>query len=205
MRSTWFQRNFQEEDHGNVCLCHQTRRSQVGERQSPGIHKTIAPESECDDKISVQIITTPKKKIIKELCKISSDISDVIAEELEYQKKLKWLKDHGDLTGEGGNNPGDKAPSNEASSTLCTTVESITSSSICFEYFGSTSTLLRLSKKSREEQIWWLMIGYFVTIKGNKDSNNWKRMSIFLDWGCAATLINHNLIKSLDTTKENIT
>jgi hypothetical protein len=52
------------------------------------------------------------------------------------------------------NNPGDKAPSNEASSTLRTTVESITSSSICFEYFGSTSTLLRLSKKSREEQIW---------------------------------------------------
>jgi hypothetical protein len=34
---------------------------------------------------------------------------------------------------------------------------------------------------------------------------NWKRMRILLDTGCAATLINHSLIKSLETTKETKT
>jgi hypothetical protein len=28
---------------------------------------------------------------------------DVNAEEMDYHKKLKWLKDHGELTGEEGN------------------------------------------------------------------------------------------------------
>jgi hypothetical protein len=47
----------------------------------------------------------------------SSDNSDVIAEEQEYQRKLKWLKDHGDLTGEEEKNPGQESSRNEASST----------------------------------------------------------------------------------------
>ena len=67
--------------------------------------KVIAPESYSDDdEMSVQIISAPKKKVVKKLRKKSSDNSDELAEEQEYQKKLKWLKDHGDLTGEEGNN-----------------------------------------------------------------------------------------------------
>jgi hypothetical protein len=36
----------------------------------------------------------------------------MLAEEQKYQKKLKWLKDQGDLTGEEGNNPGDESSYN---------------------------------------------------------------------------------------------
>jgi hypothetical protein len=39
---------------------------------------------------------------------------DVIAEEMDYQKKLKWLKDHGELTGEEGNNPGEDSSGNDS-------------------------------------------------------------------------------------------
>jgi phosphoserine aminotransferase len=39
---------------------------------------------------------------------------DVSAEEMEYQKKLKWLKDHGELTGEEGNNPGEESSGYES-------------------------------------------------------------------------------------------
>jgi hypothetical protein len=60
-------------------------------------------------------------------------------------------------------------------------VESITNSSSCYEYFGSTSRLLRSSKKSRVEHLFSITIGYLATVKGTKDPNNWKRMSI-VDW-----------------------
>jgi len=83
----------------------------------PKRNKIIAPESESDDEMSVQIISAPKKKVVKKARKRSSDNSDVIAEEQEYQKKLKWLKDHGDLTGEEGKNPGDESSGDDASST----------------------------------------------------------------------------------------
>ena len=68
--------------------------------------KVTAPESDSndDDEMSVQFISAPKKKVVKKLHKRSSDNSDELAEEKEYQKKLKWLKDHGDLTGEERNN-----------------------------------------------------------------------------------------------------
>jgi hypothetical protein len=79
--------------------------------------KIISLESGSDNKMSVQIINALKKKVIKKLRKRSSDNSNILAEEQEYQKKLKWLKDHGDLTGEQGNNQGDKSSSNEASYT----------------------------------------------------------------------------------------
>jgi hypothetical protein len=72
----------------------------------------IAPDSESDNKTSVQIIITPKKKEVKKLQKISSDNTDVLAEEQENQENLKWLKDHGDLTGEEGNNTEDKSSDN---------------------------------------------------------------------------------------------
>jgi hypothetical protein len=81
-------------------------------------------------------------------------------------------------------------------------VESITINNTCYEYFGSTSTLFRSSKKSKVEQLSSITIGYVATIKGTKDPNNWKIMRILLNSGCAATLINHSLIMTLDTTKE---
>ena len=84
-------------------------------------------------------------------------------------------------------------------------MESITSSSNSYEYFASTSSLIRSSKNSRIEQLSSITIGYVATVKGTKDPNNWQRMRILLDSGCAATLINHSLVKTLDTTKENKT
>jgi hypothetical protein len=39
---------------------------------------------------------------------------DVSAEEMDYQKKLKWLKDYGELTGEDGNNPGEDSSGNDS-------------------------------------------------------------------------------------------
>jgi hypothetical protein len=38
----------------------------------------------------------------------------VSAEEMDYQKKLKWLKDQGELTGEEGNNPGEDSSVNDS-------------------------------------------------------------------------------------------
>ena len=76
----------------------------------------IASESKSDNKMSVQIISAPKKKVVKKLQKRSSDNTDVLAEEQEYQKKLKWLKDHGELTGEEGNNPGEESSGDESAS-----------------------------------------------------------------------------------------
>jgi hypothetical protein len=39
---------------------------------------------------------------------------DVSSEEMEYQKKLKWLKDHGELIGEEGNTPGEDSSCNDS-------------------------------------------------------------------------------------------
>jgi hypothetical protein len=64
--------------------------------------KIVAPESESDDEMSGQVICAPQKKPKK---KTTINTLDVSAEEMDYQKKLKWLKDHGELTGEEGNNP----------------------------------------------------------------------------------------------------
>ena len=81
----------------------------------------------------------------------------------------------------------------------------ITSNRNCYEYFNSTATLLRPSKKSKVDQLSSITIGYIATIKGSKDPIIWKSMRILLDSGCAATLINQNLVKTLKTTKENRT
>jgi hypothetical protein len=56
--------------------------------------KIVATKSESDDKMSVQVIYAPKTKSKRK----SINTSDVSAEEMDYQKKLKWLKDHGELT-----------------------------------------------------------------------------------------------------------
>jgi hypothetical protein len=54
--------------------------------------------------------------VVKTLRKRFNEKSDELAEEKEYQK-VKWLKNHGELTGEEGKNPGDESSGNEASST----------------------------------------------------------------------------------------
>jgi hypothetical protein len=75
----------------------------------------------------------------------------------------------------------------------------------CYKYFNSTATLLRPSKKLKVEQLSSITIGYIATMKGCKDPTIWKIMRILLDSGCAATLIDQNLIKTLKTTKEHRT
>jgi hypothetical protein len=82
--------------------------------------------------------------------------------------------------------------------------KSISSNRNCYEYFASTTTLLRSRKKSKVEYLLSITIGYLATVKGTKDPNNWKRMRILLNSGCAATLIKHSLslTKSLETTKK---
>jgi hypothetical protein len=59
-----------------------------------------------DDEISLQVISTPKNNIQKK----TVNTSDLIAKESEYQKKLKWLKDHGEWTREEGQNPEKNPP-----------------------------------------------------------------------------------------------
>jgi hypothetical protein len=75
----------------------------------------------------------------------------------------------------------------------------------CCKYFNSTATLLRPSKKSKVEKLSSITIGYIATIKDSKDPTIWKSMRILLNSGCAATLINQNLVKTLKTTKEDRT
>ena len=84
-------------------------------------------------------------------------------------------------------------------------MESIINNSKCYENFGSTAKLLRPSNRTKIEQLSSITIGYIATQKGNEDPSHWKRMRILLDSGCAATLINQSLIKTLDTTKEKKT
>jgi hypothetical protein len=136
-----------------------------------------------------------KKNTIKTL--------DGNAEEMDYQKKLKWLKDHGELTGEEVNNPGEDSSGND--SARHTPVGLLVSNRNCYKYFNSTATLLRPRKKSKLKQLSSITIGYIATIKGNKDLIIWKSMRILLDSGYVATLINQNLVKILKTTKENRT
>ena len=58
--------------------------------------KMVQPESESDDEMSVQVICAPPKIAKK---KTTVNTLDVSAEERDYQRKLKWLKDHGEFTG----------------------------------------------------------------------------------------------------------
>jgi phosphoserine aminotransferase len=71
----------------------------------------VALESESDDEMSGQDICAPQKKSKK---KKTINTMDVNAEEMDYQKKLKWLKDHGELIGEEGNNPGEDSSGNDS-------------------------------------------------------------------------------------------
>ena len=82
-----------------------------GSKKPEKRRKIVAPESESDDEMSVQVICAPQKKSKK---KTTINTLDVSAEEMDYQKKLKWLKDHGELTGEEGSNPGEDSSGNDS-------------------------------------------------------------------------------------------
>jgi hypothetical protein len=63
------------------------------------------------DEMSVQVICAPQKKSKK---KTTINTLDVSAEEMDYQKKVKWLKNHVELTGEEGNNPEEDTSGNDS-------------------------------------------------------------------------------------------
>jgi hypothetical protein len=81
-----------------------------GSKKPKKRRKIVAPESESDDEMSVEVLCTPQKKPKKK----TTITLDVSAEEMDYLKKLKWLKDHGKLTGEEGNNPGEESSGNDS-------------------------------------------------------------------------------------------
>jgi hypothetical protein len=81
-------------------------------------------------------------------------------------------------------------------------MESIIDNSNCYENFGFTAKLLRLSNRTKIEQLSSITIAYIATIMGNKDPTHCKRMRILIDSGCAANLINQSFIETLDTTKK---
>ena len=61
------------------------------------------------------VISSQKRAVAKTSRKKYNESSDIISEEKEYQKKLQWLKDHGDMTGDEGKNSG-AGSSDESSS-----------------------------------------------------------------------------------------
>jgi hypothetical protein len=81
-----------------------------GSKKPEKRRKIVAPESESDDEMSVQVICAPLKKSKNK----TINTLDVSAEEMDYQKKLKWLKDHGELTGEEGSNLGEDSSGNDS-------------------------------------------------------------------------------------------
>jgi hypothetical protein len=60
--------------------------------------------------MSVQVICAPRKKSKKKTTINTLDCD----EELDYLEKLKWLKDHGELTEEEGNNAGEDSSGNDS-------------------------------------------------------------------------------------------
>jgi hypothetical protein len=82
-----------------------------GSKKPEKRRKIVAPESESDDEMSVQVICAPQKKPKK---KTTINTLDISAEEIDYQKKRKWLKDHGEVTREKGNNPGEESSGNDS-------------------------------------------------------------------------------------------
>ena len=85
------------------------------DKKSTKRKKANQPDSDSEDEMSVNVISTHKKDVLQSSRKKSKDTSNVIAEEKEYQKKLQWLKDHGDRTGDEGSKSG-AGSSDESSS-----------------------------------------------------------------------------------------
>ena len=62
------------------------------------------------------------------------------------------------------------------------------------ECFASTSQLLRPKKKAKTEHLSSITIGYLASCDGSRKAKHWRRMRILFDSGCAATLVNHQLV-----------
>ena len=57
---------------------------------------TLLSNSDSDSSMSVQVISAPKTKCyVKTKIQKSTLLADPLNEEAKYQKKVKWLKDHG--------------------------------------------------------------------------------------------------------------
>ena len=85
------------------------------DKKSTKRKKAKQPDSNSEDKMSVNVISSQKRAVAKTSRKKSNESADIISEEKEYQKKLQWFKDHGDMTGDEGKNSG-AASSDESSS-----------------------------------------------------------------------------------------
>ena len=87
------------------------------------------------------------------------------------------------------------------------TVHKISSKRIIntYECFGTTAQLLRPTKKAKLEHLSSITIGYLILKKDSESTEDFKRLKILLDSGCAATLINHSAVKTLKTSKEKTT
>ena len=74
-----------------------------------------------------------------------------------------------------------------------------------FECFGTTAELLRPRKRAKLEHLSSITIGYLILQKDSENTEDFTRLKILLDSGCAATLINHSVIRKLKTSKDKKT
>ena len=71
-----------------------------------------------------------------------------------------------------------------------------------YECFGTMAQLLRPTKRAKLEHLSSITIGYLILQKDSENTEDFKRLKFLLDSGCAATLINHRVIRTLKTSKE---
>ena len=74
-----------------------------------------------------------------------------------------------------------------------------------YECFGTTAQLLRPTKRAKNEHLSSITIGYLLLQKDSENTEDFERLKILLDSGCAATLINHKVIRTLKISKEKQT
>ena len=73
---------------------------------------------------------------------------------------------------------------------------------ITYECFGTTAQLLRPIKRAKLEHLSSITISYLILQKDSENTEDYIRLKILLDSGCAATLINHSVIRNLKTSKD---
>ena len=71
-----------------------------------------------------------------------------------------------------------------------------------YECFGTTAQLLRPTKRAKNEHLSSITISYLLLQKDSENTEDFERLKILLDSGCAATLINHKVIRTLKISKE---
>ena len=73
------------------------------------------------------------------------------------------------------------------------------------ECFASTAQLLRPRKKAKIENLSSITLGYLASRDRSHKTKHWKRMKILFDSGCAATLVNDELVKDHKQTRDKKT